>query len=546
MPARASAARRGADRSNGAELERLVPGIRPRVAARAVRAGLRRHRRRRAPRRFSAQVPARRRDRRERVRGSHRARGRRWTMGHPAGRRLECVAPDCIVNAAGAWADEVARGCGVAPLGIAPKRRTMVQLRVGRSGLQDLPLVDDADGTFYFKGEGDRTSGSARTTKSRPSPCDAAPEEIDVATAIDRFEPVVDWPVERVERSWAGSGASRPTGCRFTDSTRTCRASSGAPGRAASASRPRPPRLRSAAPASPLLLERRQPDLPMGWCAHIDSRQHLLRRTRFRSDEASSESVMPPLVVGLGAGERVDAVVLGMAAVALDPMPFDPVRRGGVDQLLPQLGILDRLLVRRAPAVAPPVVDPAGDSVADVDAVGVELRPGTGASAPRAPWIAAISSMRLLVVSGSPPDELALLVAHAQQHAPSRPGPGLPRHAPSVNISTSGSSVTSGDELARQLEDHPLGRVVGHFLGDLEPRAKRVDHLAHQHLGRRGAGGEADRRGLAEPVPVDVARRARSAAPARPSARRPRRGAANCCCWARRSPASGRIRRRSP
>src|SRR5204862_3175424 len=35
-------------------------------------------------------------------------------------------------------------------------------------------------------------------------PWDAVPEEIDVAAAIERFEGVVDWPVERVERSWAG------------------------------------------------------------------------------------------------------------------------------------------------------------------------------------------------------------------------------------------------------------------------------------------------------------------------------------------------------
>jgi len=35
-------------------------------------------------------------------------------------------------------------------------------------------------------------------------PCDAAPEEIDVAMAIDRFEHAVDWPVEAVERKWAG------------------------------------------------------------------------------------------------------------------------------------------------------------------------------------------------------------------------------------------------------------------------------------------------------------------------------------------------------
>ena len=109
-----------------------------------------------------------------------------------------------IVNAAGAWADSVASACGVEPLGIAPKRRTMVQLRVGRSGLRDLPLVDDANGTFYFKGEGDRTVWLSPHDEIATEPCDAAPDEIDVATAIDRFEHVVDWPVERVERSWAG------------------------------------------------------------------------------------------------------------------------------------------------------------------------------------------------------------------------------------------------------------------------------------------------------------------------------------------------------
>src|SRR5437762_3771174 len=57
-----------------------------------------------------------------------------------------------LVNAAGAWADGVAQSCGARRLGIEPKRRTMVQLRVGRSGLKDLPLVNDAEGRFYFKG----------------------------------------------------------------------------------------------------------------------------------------------------------------------------------------------------------------------------------------------------------------------------------------------------------------------------------------------------------------------------------------------------------
>lgn len=109
-----------------------------------------------------------------------------------------------IVNAAGAWADSVAEACGVSPLGISPKRRTMVQLRIGRSGLRDLPLVDDADGTFYFKGEGDSSIWLTPHDEIDSDPCDAAPDEIDVATAIDRFEQVVDWPVEAVERRWAG------------------------------------------------------------------------------------------------------------------------------------------------------------------------------------------------------------------------------------------------------------------------------------------------------------------------------------------------------
>jgi D-arginine dehydrogenase len=127
--------------------------------------------------------------------------GGRWEVRLQDG---STVSAAILVNAAGAWADPVAAACGVEPLQIAPKRRTMVQLRIGRSGLRDLPLIDDADGTFYFKGESDRTIWLSPHDEIETDPCDAAPEEIDVATAIDRFEKVVDWPVEAVERSWAG------------------------------------------------------------------------------------------------------------------------------------------------------------------------------------------------------------------------------------------------------------------------------------------------------------------------------------------------------
>ena len=130
--------------------------------------------------------------------------------------------------------------CGVRRSGIAPKRRTMVQLRVGRSGLRDLPLVDDAAGTFYFKGEGDRSVWLSPHDEIASDPCDAAPEEIDIATAIDRFEQVgrLAGRSGRAELGGPAELRARPhAGLRLRSATR--RASSGASGRAASASRPR-------------------------------------------------------------------------------------------------------------------------------------------------------------------------------------------------------------------------------------------------------------------------------------------------------------------
>src|SRR3954462_13322660 len=100
------------------------------------------------------------------------------------------------------------------------------------------------------------------------------------------------------------------------------------------------------------------------------------------------------------------------------------------------------------------------------------------------PFIAATSSMRLLVVSGSPPASSRSL-SPMRSSTPQPPGPGLPRHAPSVNISTSGGSVR--DKLARQLEDHPLTRVIGDLFGDFEAGAKCVEHFEYENLGGGGA-----------------------------------------------------------
>ncbi|MDQ3144860.1 MAG: FAD-binding oxidoreductase [Pseudomonadota bacterium] len=130
---------------------------------------------------------------------AHRS-GEVWQVDTSAGP----IEASILVNAAGAWADDVATGARVAPLSVEPRRRTVVQLRVGRRGLRDLPLVTDLHQSFYFKGEGDNSVWVCPLDETLVDPCDAAPEEIDVAMAIDRFEKAVDWPVEAVERKWAG------------------------------------------------------------------------------------------------------------------------------------------------------------------------------------------------------------------------------------------------------------------------------------------------------------------------------------------------------
>lgn len=115
-----------------------------------------------------------------------------------------------IVNAAGAWADEVARACGVAPVGIRPYRRTIVQVRLAVPTPAALPLIGHVGGDFYFKGEGEGRIWLSPHDETPSDPCDAAPEELDVALAIDRLQAVVDWPIAAVERKWAGLRSFAP------------------------------------------------------------------------------------------------------------------------------------------------------------------------------------------------------------------------------------------------------------------------------------------------------------------------------------------------
>ncbi len=120
------------------------------------------------------------------------------------------VEADILVNAAGAWADKVAEDAGVRPLGITPYRRTISQLRLGIEVSPSLPLIMDIEGAFYFRPEGKNRIWLSPHDETPSLACDAAPEEIDVAVAIDQFQKVVDWPIAVVEHSWAGLRSFAP------------------------------------------------------------------------------------------------------------------------------------------------------------------------------------------------------------------------------------------------------------------------------------------------------------------------------------------------
>lgn len=120
------------------------------------------------------------------------------------------VSAALIVNAAGAWADEVAVACGIAPVGIQPFRRTVMQVRLGVPVPADLPLVIHVGGEFYFKGQSEGRVWLTPHDETPTAPHDAAPEEMDVALAINRMQSVVDWPVVAVERKWAGLRSFAP------------------------------------------------------------------------------------------------------------------------------------------------------------------------------------------------------------------------------------------------------------------------------------------------------------------------------------------------
>ena len=108
-----------------------------------------------------------------------------------------------VVNAAGAWADEVAALAGAPALGMRPLRRTIFTFGTSYD-CEDWPLVISADETFYFKPEGPGQLLGSPADEHLDRPCDVRPREIDVATGIEAINQASLLAVRSVHSTWAG------------------------------------------------------------------------------------------------------------------------------------------------------------------------------------------------------------------------------------------------------------------------------------------------------------------------------------------------------
>jgi len=126
----------------------------------------------------------------------------------PAGWLVETKAGDfaapVVVNAGGAWCDEIAGLAGAKPVGLEPKRRTAITFDAP-PGLdtRDWPLTAGVAEDFYFKPESGRLMGSPAEETPMP-PCDVQPDEIDIAIAVDRIQTATTLEIRRIHNSWAG------------------------------------------------------------------------------------------------------------------------------------------------------------------------------------------------------------------------------------------------------------------------------------------------------------------------------------------------------
>ena len=110
---------------------------------------------------------------------------------------------DVLVNTAGAWGDLVARRAGIPAVGLEPRRRTAFNVTGPGPEVAGWAMVADVDMRFYVKPDG--TQLLCSLAEENPSePCDARPEETDVALAIDRINAATTLGIRAVNSTWTG------------------------------------------------------------------------------------------------------------------------------------------------------------------------------------------------------------------------------------------------------------------------------------------------------------------------------------------------------
>ncbi len=107
-----------------------------------------------------------------------------------------------VVNAAGAWGDEVAGLAGVKPVGITPMRRTIF-MTPGAEEYRGWPLVANVEMEWYFKPDGVQLLCSLAEENPAP-PGDPRPEPLDIALAIERINRATTLGIRSVRSSWTG------------------------------------------------------------------------------------------------------------------------------------------------------------------------------------------------------------------------------------------------------------------------------------------------------------------------------------------------------
>ncbi len=129
-----------------------------------------------------------------------------WVVATSSG---DPVRAKTVVNAAGAWADEIARLANVTPIGLTPLRRTVITVDVPGVDVSTLPEITEIDEVFYFKPEAGRLMASPADATESP-PCDAQPEDIDVAYGAHYLTMATTLDVRSIRHKWAGLRSFAP------------------------------------------------------------------------------------------------------------------------------------------------------------------------------------------------------------------------------------------------------------------------------------------------------------------------------------------------